>query len=173
MTGGVTLYATDGTPFLVDADRAAEVSQWRWNAHKGKDQRYVYVRRSVRIGRNFKVILLHRLLTDCPPGLVVDHLNHDTLDNRSCNLRVCTHSENLRNRASPSVLSTRSGEIIERFRAGETTIQLGRAFGVSGQAISGVLKRAGLNRFSGGAWLKVPAECRRLLDAAGYTGGRP
>lgn len=42
-------------------------------------------------------VYLHRLLTGCPDNMVVDHINHDKMDNRLCNLRVCTQAENNRN----------------------------------------------------------------------------
>lgn len=45
---------------------------------------------------------MHRLLmgvTD--PNVQVDHVNHDTLDNRRCNLRIATGCENTRNRRLP------------------------------------------------------------------------
>ena len=41
-----------------------------------------------------KLIHLHRLLTDCPPNMKVDHINHNRLDNRRENLRVCTSQQN-------------------------------------------------------------------------------
>lgn len=45
-----------------------------------------------------KRILLHRLIMDAPDGMVVDHRNHDTKDNRRENLRLCTHAENGKNK---------------------------------------------------------------------------
>lgn len=42
-------------------------------------------------------IHLHRLIMNCPEGMVVDHVNHDTFDNRKQNLRVCTQSQNMKN----------------------------------------------------------------------------
>ncbi len=37
---------------------------------------------------------LHRFLMRPPDGLQVDHINGDKLDNRRCNLRLCTNQQN-------------------------------------------------------------------------------
>jgi len=44
---------------------------------------------------------LHRVIMDCPKDKVVDHINHDKLDNRKANLRVCSVAENTRNMIKP------------------------------------------------------------------------
>lgn len=52
---------------------------------------------------------LHRLITNCPKEYVVDHINRDTLDNRKCNLRICTHKDNMSNRISKTGTSKYKG----------------------------------------------------------------
>ena len=40
---------------------------------------------------------MHRFITSASKGTEVDHINHNTLDNRKSNLRICTRSENQMN----------------------------------------------------------------------------
>jgi hypothetical protein len=48
----------------------------------------------------WKVYRMHRLILGFPEGMSVDHINHDTLDNRKINLRICTHAQNMKNQTS-------------------------------------------------------------------------
>ena len=41
---------------------------------------------------------LHRWILNCAKGLQVDHINHNTLDNRKYNLKICTQLENANNK---------------------------------------------------------------------------
>jgi len=45
---------------------------------------------------------LHRLIAGARDGEHVDHINGDPLDNRRCNLRICTPGQNNANRHSAS-----------------------------------------------------------------------
>lgn len=41
---------------------------------------------------------MHRVIMEVSDEYKVDHINHDTLDNRRENLRICKQEQNLRNR---------------------------------------------------------------------------
>lgn len=57
---------------------------------------------------------LHRLIMNAT-SLTVDHINGNTLDNRKCNLRLCTNADNLKNRINLPKNNT-SGILGVRFR---------------------------------------------------------
>jgi len=78
---------------IVDAADYAWLSQYRWFAKGGRDGKYYAGR--VQKGRT---ILMHREIMNPPPGMVVDHINANSLDNRRRNMRNCTPRENSHNR---------------------------------------------------------------------------
>ena len=43
-------------------------------------------------------IMMHKFIMNAPKGMCVDHINHDGLDNRRENLRICTYSQNSQNK---------------------------------------------------------------------------
>lgn len=86
---------------LVDIKDAHLVTNRSWTSSISSTGN-VYARGSVPGGwRRSEKVLLHRLITGCPRGMVVDHINGNGLDNRRSNLRVCSQSENIRNRKGP------------------------------------------------------------------------
>jgi hypothetical protein len=81
---------------LIDAEDAYKIQKmgpWRVSNCRGK----LYV-------RNYKIVagrqvqtMMHRIISNALEGAEVDHINGNTLDNRKENLRLCTHSENIKN----------------------------------------------------------------------------
>ncbi len=59
--------------------------------------------------------LLSRFIMGAKKGEIVDHINHDTLDNRKSNLRICTPLQSARNRRGHS--DSKSGLIgVSRYK---------------------------------------------------------
>lgn len=77
---------------LDDNDYEKVVSMGKWSVSRDRGKFYFHKRIS-----KDKKITLHRFIMGFPINGYVDHINHDTLDNRKSNLRICSNSDNLRN----------------------------------------------------------------------------
>jgi hypothetical protein len=66
---------------------------------------------------------LSRIISKCPKGLQVDHINRNTLDNRRCNLRNVTQQENLRNQKRANNKTGYTGVALHK-QTGKFTAQL-------------------------------------------------
>lgn len=84
---------TKGKRALIDPQDMHLIRQHLWSfANAG------YACASQGTGDTRRMILMRRIITDAPKGMVVDHINGNTLDNRRSNLRVTTQQVNLHNR---------------------------------------------------------------------------
>lgn len=70
---------------IVDEDDYGELNKRKWHLHHG----YAACQ---------DMETMHRKLTNAKKGDIVDHINHNKLDNRKCNLRIVTRSQNNQNR---------------------------------------------------------------------------
>ncbi len=92
---------TKGYEAMIDAADASLCGQFNWRTTI--DPRNVYAGRSSERDENGKQknISLHRFIMGFPDGQV-DHINGNGLDNRRCNLRVVSVSQNACNRRTPA-----------------------------------------------------------------------
>ena len=70
---------------IIDDEDYEKISRYRWYYCNG----YAVSDFGVR---------MHRFIMNPPQDLVIDHINHDRLDNRRSNLKICTQFENSQNR---------------------------------------------------------------------------
>ncbi len=76
---------TQGLVALVDNDDYEKLSQYRWCVNKAA----VTVMYAVR-GHEGKLQYMQNVIIDSPPGLEVDHIDTDGLNNQKKNLRLAT-----------------------------------------------------------------------------------
>jgi hypothetical protein len=95
----IEITLTQGKVAIIDNGDLPLVSQYKWHAQKSRDGR-VYAKTTLpRAHREerAKRLSMHRLIMGAPEGVLVDHRNGDTLDNRRSNLRLATNKQNNRN----------------------------------------------------------------------------
>jgi hypothetical protein len=87
---------TRGFMALVDDEDFDRVSQHKWSCmNHGAAQ--------ARIGK--ERVQMHRFILKAQAGELVDHINHNRLDNRRCNLRIVTAAQNSWNKAPKTGLA--------------------------------------------------------------------
>jgi hypothetical protein len=89
----------DGEFAILDPKDYYLYNCFKWSACGPNDDSLYAARilRKTEFGR-IKYMYLHREIMNPPKGLLVDHRNGDSLDNRRANLRLATHSQNTQNR---------------------------------------------------------------------------
>jgi len=101
---------SQGKVALVDDEDYEWLNQWGWYALR---QRYNwYAVRMIGSRRTRRGLLaMHKIVLAPRKGMVTDHINHNGLDNRRCNLRECTTAENVRSslKRMPNAISQYKG----------------------------------------------------------------
>ncbi len=82
---------TRGQFAIVDAKDYPQLAKYTWFA-EGAKGKYYAVRKE-----NGKSIKMHRQIKNAPPHLLVDHIDHNGLNNTNANLRLATFTQNCQN----------------------------------------------------------------------------
>jgi hypothetical protein len=93
-----TIELTQGQVALVDDEDYGRIARHSWHAVWIASSKTFYAIRRERDARGKKVALyMHREVMRAAKGELVDHRDHNGIDNRRSNLRVCSHKNNIRN----------------------------------------------------------------------------
>lgn len=93
---GVMIPVTGGYSAFISPEDEELVSRYRWVALVRPGKNTVYARAWDRDGDQSHV-LMHRLILQPPPHVLIDHRDGDGLNNRRANLRCASNQQNVAN----------------------------------------------------------------------------
>jgi hypothetical protein len=94
-----TIPLTKGQVAIVDDEDYERLSKHKWRSNFSKNTNSCYaIRHSPMVNGTRHTVPMHREVMNANPGETIDHINHNTLDQRKENLRVCTVQQNQANR---------------------------------------------------------------------------
>jgi hypothetical protein len=86
---------TKGLEAIIDIEDADSVGLFNWHAQVHASHQYAT--RWVVTDDGKTLLGMHRFILNAPSGMVVDHINGNGLDNRRCNIRLASRSQNMHN----------------------------------------------------------------------------
>lgn len=86
---------TQGKYAIVDDEDYGVLLSYSWVYSDDRTNEYAHT--TLRVGGKKTTVKMHRMIMEAPKGKQVDHMNHNGLDNRKTNLRLCTNSQNQAN----------------------------------------------------------------------------
>ncbi len=90
-----TLQLSQGQVALVDDEDFEALAKFKWHAGWYPSSKTYYAKRNVKLdGGRKTTALMHRELMGAAQGQEVDHINHNGLDNRRENVRLCIRTQN-------------------------------------------------------------------------------
>jgi hypothetical protein len=103
---------TNGDVALVDDDCVTLLEGYKWNCavKKLKHGESKYASAYVKNGDEWDHLLMHRIIVGATKGVIVDHVDGNGINNHRYNLRIATHTQNMRNRqVTPGFTSVYKG----------------------------------------------------------------
>jgi len=119
---------TQGKFAIVDAEDYEELAKYKWFAVSY--ERICYALRAIKAKESRgkppmgklrgkeRTVRMHRAILDVPKGKIVDHINHNGLDNRRSNLRVATRRQNSWNKRKRSTSCSSQYKGVTWFKKG-------------------------------------------------------
>jgi len=85
---------------IVDPERHEELSKYNWFAIRSERGYYALRMTKAKRGSGVKqnAVRMHRVILKPPKDRIIDHINHNGLDNRMANLRLATMQQNMWNK---------------------------------------------------------------------------
>jgi hypothetical protein len=94
----IGILLTQGQVAIIDIGDLALVAPHRWHAYWCQLGKCFYAKTNIRNPDGKRTTLkMHRLIKGAKKGEEVDHIHHNTLDNRQSETRLCTGSQNQHN----------------------------------------------------------------------------
>jgi len=117
------IYLDEGKWTILDLEDYYRYAGFKW-CIGGENGNFYAIRGAIAGPDKIKIVRLHRLIMNAPDGVLVDHRNGDSLDNRRDNLRPATRTQNAYNARKRKNTSSRFIGIHRDKRTGRWKAQI-------------------------------------------------